>query len=188
MTEDARPPFSTSQTSTKSKRHSLNIISPGPRPLHLASGSILSSPSRSPSRSPALHNCNADSPVPTPSLFRASSVRNERRQSSISYLPSNKDRDRPMSLVSPLSPTRFSRGIDSRNGNSAAAGSPGVGLDMEEGPRATIGIGATSPITLDVLKQLKERPPATLTEKYVVNFSRSTLDDLCELILFLLRQ
>lgn len=170
MTEDARPPFSTSQTSTKSKRHSLNIISPGPRPLHLASGSVLSSPSRSPSRSPALHNSNADSPVPTPSLFRASSVKDERRQSSISYLPSNKDRDkdRSMSLVSPLSSTRISRGIDLRDGNSAAVGSPGVELDMEEGSRATVGISAISPVTLDVLKELKARPPATLAEKYVV--------------------
>lgn len=153
MVENAPPPFSTSQASTKSKRHSLNITSPGPRPLQLASGSVLSSPSRSPSRSPALHSSSADSPPGPLSPFGASSVKvkNSRRQSSISYLPSSKDRH--MSPVSPLSPTGFSRGMSLRNGNSAAAGSAGV----EQNPRST----------MDAFKQSKGNP-TTLAEKYVV--------------------
>ena len=153
MVEDAPPPFSTFQ---KSKRHSLNITSPGPRPLQLASGSVLSSPSRSPSRSPAFHNSSVDlAPPGTLSPFDVSSVKvkNGRRQSSISYLPSSRDRDRH---VSPLSPTGFSRGKALRNGSSATAGSAGVAREMEENPRTT----------MDVLKQLKG--PTTLAEKYVV--------------------
>ena len=148
MVEDASPPFSTSQ---KSKRHSLNITSPGPRPLQLASGSVLSSPSRS----PAFHNSSVDSPPGPLSSFDVSSVKvkNGRRQSSISYLPSSRDRDRH---VSPLSPTGFSRGKALRNGSSATAGSAGVAREMEENPRTT----------MDVLKQLKG--PTTLAEKYVV--------------------
>jgi hypothetical protein len=156
MTENAPPPFSISQASTKSKRHSLNIISPGPRPLQLASGSVLSSPSHSPSRLPALHNNSSshDSPRGPLSPFgAASSVKNGRRQSSISYLPLSRDKDRHMSLVSPLSPTGFSRGTALRNGSSAA-GCAGVEREMEQNPRAA-------------LKQLKERP-AILAEKYVI--------------------
>jgi hypothetical protein len=156
MAENAPPP--TSQTSTKFKRHSLNIISPGPRPLQLASGSVLSSPSRSPSRSPALHNSSADSPPGPLTPFGAScvKVKNGRRQSSISYLPSSRDKDGHMSLVSPLSPTGFSRGMALRNG-STAPGSAGVERETEQNPRTT----------MDVLKQLKGRP-TTLAEKYVV--------------------
>ena len=165
MAENVPPPFSTSQASTKSKRHSLNIISPGPRPLHLASGSVLSSPPHSPSRSPALHNPSADSPVLRAhyctgplSPGGARSVKNGRRQSSISYLPSNRDKD---SRLPPLSPPGFSRRIALTKRNSAAAGSPGV--ETEESST-----GATNAVTLDALKQLKGRPPATLVEKYVV--------------------
>ena len=156
MVENAPPPFSTSHASTKSKRHSLNIISSsGPRPLQLASGSVLSSPSRS----PAFHNSSAGSSPGPLSPFGASSVKvkNGRRQSSISYLPSSKDRDRHMGLVSPLSPTGFTRGMASRNRSSTtAAGSAGVEREKEN-----------SPTSMDVLKELNERP-TTLAEKYVV--------------------
>jgi hypothetical protein len=164
MTENAPPlPFSTSPASTKSKRHSLNRISPGPRPLQLVSGSVLSSPSNSASRSPALHHLCTDSPSGPLSPVSASS---SRRQSSISYLPANRDKDRPTSLLqSPLSPTGFPRGLALRNGNFAAAGS---GHEMERDSRVVI--GATSAVTLDVLKQLNGRPPATLVEKYVACF------------------
>jgi hypothetical protein len=154
MAENTPPPFSPSQ---KSKRHSLNIISPGPRPLQLASGSVLSSPLRSPSRSSAFHNSSVDSPPGPLSPFDASSVKvkNGRRQSSISYFPSSRDKDRHMGLVSPLSPT----GLALRNGSSATAGSAGVGREIEQNPRTTMDV--------DVLKQLKGRP-TTLAEKYVV--------------------
>ncbi|KAF8804489.1 hypothetical protein BYT27DRAFT_7258962 [Phlegmacium glaucopus] len=166
MAENAPPPFLKTQESSKLKRNSLNI-SPGPRPLHLASGSVLSSPSHSPPRSSALHNSNANSPVLGKSHYStgslspigASSVKNGRRQSSISYLPSNRDKD---SLLSPLSPTRASRGKALTSSNSAAPGSPGV--EMEEGSRVTI--GPTKEVTLDALKDLKRRPPATLAEKH----------------------
>lgn len=160
MVESSPPLFSTSQLSTKSKRHSLNIIYPGPRPLQLASGSVLSSPSRSPSRSPALHTSSADSPPGPLSPLGASSVevKNGRRQSSISYLPSSRNKDRHTSLVSPLSPTGFSRGMMAlRNGSSAGAGSAGVEREVEQNPIMT---------SVDSLKQLKGRP-TTLAEKYV---------------------
>ena len=159
-TENAQPlPFSTFPAPIKSKRHSLNIISPGPRPLQLVPGSVLSSPSNSASRSPALHDICTDSPSGPLSPFSASSVRNGRRQSSISYFPANRNKDGPTSLLqSPLSPTGFSR-------NSAAAGS---GHEMERGSRVVI--GATSAVTLDALKQLNGRSPATLVEKYVACF------------------
>ena len=159
MVENA-PPFSTSQTSTKSKRHSLNIISPGPRPLQLASGSVLSSPSYSPSRSPALHNSSADSPPGplSPRPFGASNLKfkNGHRQSSISYLPSGRDKDRHMGLVSPLSPTGFSRGMALTNGSSAAVGIAGVERQVEQNPKTS----------MDSMKQLKGKP-ITLAEKYV---------------------
>jgi hypothetical protein len=150
MVEDA---FSTSQASTKSKRHSLNIIYPGPRPLQLSSSSVLSSASRS----PALHNSSTDSPTGPLSPFGASSVKNGRRQSSITYLPSS-DKDRHTSLVSPLSPTGFSRGMTLRNGSSSAAGRAvnGVKREVQQNPRTS----------MDSLKQLEGRP-ATLAEKYV---------------------
>ena len=88
----------------------------------------------------------------------ASSVKNGRRQSSISYVSSNRDRDRPTTLLSPLSPTEFSKGKASMSSNSATAA-------VEEESRMTI--SGTRVITMDALKQLKERPPATLAEKYV---------------------
>ena len=174
MAENTPSPFSTSQASPKLKQHSLSIISPGPRPLHLISGSVLSSPSYSPSRMPALHNSSTDFPVSETSQHRAgplsplgaSSVKNGRRQSSISYLPSSRDKDRPVSLLSPLSPSGFSRGMALTSGSSAAArvGSPNVELEMEQG-------------RLHTLKGLKERPPATLVEKYVT-WLQFTPDDL----------
>lgn len=108
------------------------------------------------SRSQALQDF--DSP---PSAFGARSVKNSRRQSSISYLPSKRDQNRPTSL-SPLSPTVFSRGLALRNGNSAAVEGAG-----EMGQGSKLAIDATGTITLDTLKQLKGRPPATLAEKYV---------------------
>ena len=139
--------------------HSLNKTSPGPRPLQLASSSVLSSRSNSPSRSSALRNSISDSSLGPPPF---SSIKNARQQSSISYLPSNRDKDKSTSLLpSPLSPTGFSRGLALRNGNSPRAGSE---LEMEKGPR--VAAGATRTLTLD-LKQLKGRPPATLAEKYV---------------------
>ena len=168
MAENTPSSFSASRASAKSKRHSLNIISPGPRPLHLASGSLLSSPPRSPSRSQALPNSIADSPVSgtshyfngplSPLGLGASRVKHGRRQSSISYVSSNRDRDRPTTLLSPSSPTEISKGKASMSSNSATAA-------VEEGSRMTI--SGTRVITLDALKQLKERPPATLAEKYV---------------------
>ena len=170
MAENAPSLFSTSHASTtgKSKRHSLNIISPGPRPLQLASGSVLSSPSRSPA---ALnHSTSADSsPGPLSSFGATSSgkVKNGRRQSSISYLPSGRDKDRRMSLVSPLSPTGFSRGMASKNGSSAAAGNAGIDREMEQNSRTS----------MDALKQLKGRP-VTLTEKYVSSGFSFTPGDL----------
>jgi len=162
MTEKAALPFSTSQASTSSKRHSLNL---GPRPLHLLpSGSVLSSSLHSPSRSSALHNASPNSPVSGASHYctgplspvGANIVKHHiRRQSSISYIPSNRDKD---SLLSPMSPTEFWIALTSSNPTAAGR----LGIEMEEGSKE-----ATSAVTLDTLKQLKGRPPATLVEQYV---------------------
>ena len=78
-----------------------------------------------------------------------------RRQSSISYIPSNRDKD---SLLSPMSPTEFWIALTSSNPTAAGR----LGIEMEEGSKE-----ATSAVTLDTLKQLKGRPPATLVEQYV---------------------
>lgn len=159
MAENTPPPFSASEASTKFKRQSLNILSPGPRPLQLASGSVLSSPSFSPSRSPAFHNSSANSPPGPLSSFGASSVvkiKNGRRQSSILYLPSSRDKDQHTSLVSPLSPTGFSRGMALRNGSTSAAICADVEREVDQNPRSSV----------DSSKQLKGRP-FTLAEKYV---------------------
>lgn len=165
MAENVLPPLSTSKASTKSKRHSLNITSPGPRPLHLASGSVLSSPSASTSRYPVLHNFGADSPVLPLSPVGITNVKNGRRQSSISYIPSNRDKDRPTSLLSPLASAGFPRHLASRNGNPTSAGSPGIELDIEHSSK--VAIDTASAVTLDASKLLKRRPPTTLAEKYV---------------------
>lgn len=159
MVENTPSLFPASPASTKFKRQSLNTLSPGPRPLQLASGSVLSSPSLSPSRSSALHNSSADSPPGPLSSFGASSVvkiKNGRRQSSILYLPSSRDKDQHMSLVSPISPTGFSRGMGLRNGSSSAPVCAGVEREVDQNPRPS----------MDSSKQLKGRP-ITLAEKYV---------------------
>ena len=110
--------------------HSLNKTSPGPCPLQLASSSVLSLPSHS----SALHNSISNSP-PGPPPF--SSIKNDRQQSSISYLPSNRDKDKSTSLPpSPLSPTGFSRGLALRNANSAGVGSE---LEIEQGAMRRLG-------------------------------------------------
>ena len=151
-----------------------STLSSVPRPLQLVDGNVPSSRVDSPSRSSyptPLSPTSASVSTPTSSKRPASA--NPRRQSSISYYSS--DHTRVLDLRSPTSPSSFtfasasptvrrSNSLGVKSGQSAS-----IAL-RAKGDRRSLGLGLEN-LGGDAIV---ERPPLTLTEKYVLPFHEAS--------------
>ncbi|KIM36655.1 hypothetical protein M413DRAFT_448998 [Hebeloma cylindrosporum] len=170
---------STPTTTAKSKRWSLNIVSPQPtsvpRPLHLSAGLVVASTPNSPSHSPSPGNVNSQlpsgwskgggggidspssaSPAPSPS----SSMTNIPANSDSPSRPNFSKRDSVDSLGlvrSPLSISSFDGG-----GSGGLERSSSLGGRRSKPLRSPAAGERSSTGTLEA----KERPPVTLAEKH----------------------
>ena len=202
---------SLSASKTKAKRRSLNIVSPqptnAPRPLHLSAGLVVGSSPNSPSRSPApgtpqvlnfqlnsagssskggIDSPSSSSHVPSPSSSTTNlrcplSSTGTRRQSSISYIPSNSDSpSRPnfskrdsvdsLGLVrSPLSSSHHTTSFSNFDGGGRGGleRSNSLGGKRSKPPRSPVAgeRSSTGAMMEAKAQEAKDRPPVTLAEK-----------------------